>query len=199
MTSCPEEMGREFGRFWKKIQLSSDPGVEKLCSDPGVEKLCSDHGVEKLESDPGVEKLCSDPGVEKLESDPGVEKLRLDHAGRQLSFCHWGRERIYLPRSPVVGVSTDEAYGWIFRIFTGRDELKSKTLRDVPNVGSIISILWYERLLRIVSLSSCWRTEVKKLIKRSYLNNGVRLFFVFACICICICTVVIDIIMVVSI
>ena len=36
MTSCPEEMGRELGRFWKKIQLRSDHGVEKLKSDPAV-------------------------------------------------------------------------------------------------------------------------------------------------------------------
>ena len=54
-----------------------------------------------------------------------------------------------------------------------------------------------DSIVRIVSLSSCRRTEVKKLIIRSYLNNRVCLFsppFVFTCLCICICcTVVIDI------
>ena len=49
MTSCPEEMGREFGRFKKKSrQLSSDHGVEKLSSDHGVEKLGADLDVESF-------------------------------------------------------------------------------------------------------------------------------------------------------
>ena len=55
MTSCSEEMGREFGGFLKKIQLGSDHDVEKLSSDHSFEKFCSDHDVEKLKSDHGVE------------------------------------------------------------------------------------------------------------------------------------------------
>ena len=71
MTSCPEELSREYWRFWKKSRQSS--------SDYGVEKLSSDHGVKKLSPDHGVEKLGFDHGVEKLKTDQGVEKLRLDH------------------------------------------------------------------------------------------------------------------------
>ena len=48
MTSCPEEMVLGIWKSMKKIQLSSDHGVEKLSSDKGVEKLGSDHDVEKL-------------------------------------------------------------------------------------------------------------------------------------------------------
>ena len=48
-------------------------------------------------------------------------RLTLNHAGRQLSFCHWGIELSSLPWSWVVGVSTIEACGWIFRISIGRD------------------------------------------------------------------------------
>ena len=70
-------MSRRDGlRIWKslkKIQLSSDHDMEKLCSDHGVEKLKSYHGVEKLKSDHGVEKLKSVHGLEKLKSDHGVE------------------------------------------------------------------------------------------------------------------------------
>ena len=36
MRSCPEEMGWEFGRLWKKIELVSNHGVEKLRYDHGV-------------------------------------------------------------------------------------------------------------------------------------------------------------------
>ncbi len=63
----PRRDGLRIWKILKKIQLSSERGVEKLGSDHGVEKLRSDHGVEKLKS------------------DYGVEDLRLDHAGRQLS------------------------------------------------------------------------------------------------------------------
>ena len=81
-----------------------------------------------------------------------------------------------------------------FQVLTSEDELRSKAPQDVPNVGGVVSIVWYERLLRIVSLSSCQRTEFKKLINGSYLNNVVCLLcFVFPCICICIYIVVIDI------
>ena len=53
----PRRDGLRIWKILKKIQLSSDHGVEKLGSDHGVEKLGSDHGVEKLGSDHGVEKL----------------------------------------------------------------------------------------------------------------------------------------------
>ena len=54
--------GREGLRIWKilkKIQLSSDHGVEKLGSDPDVEKASS-HGVEKLRLD---HEMCRTLGV----------------------------------------------------------------------------------------------------------------------------------------
>ena len=70
--------------------------------------------------------------------------------------------------------------------------------RDVPSVGGAVSIVWYERLLRIVSplVLKKWS---QKLINAFVPEQRSRLCFVFPCICICICTVVIDIIMVVSI
>ena len=37
LASCPEDMGWEFGIFWKKIQLKSDHCVEKLEFDHAVE------------------------------------------------------------------------------------------------------------------------------------------------------------------
>ena len=43
MTSCPEEMVLRIWKILKKIQLSSDHGVEKLGSDHDVEKLRLDH------------------------------------------------------------------------------------------------------------------------------------------------------------
>ena len=57
----PKRDGLRIWKILKKVQLSSDHGVEKLGSDHGIEKLKSDHGL---------------------------EELRLDHAGRRLNFCH---------------------------------------------------------------------------------------------------------------
>ena len=54
----------------------------------------------------------------------------------------------------------------------------------------VVTIVWYERLLRTVS-------EVNKPFVPE--QQSPTVYFVFPCICICICTVVIDIIMVVSI
>ena len=64
----PRIDGLRIWKILKKIQLSSNHGIEMLGSDPGIEK-----------------------------SDLAVEDLRLDHACRQLSFCHWGRELSFLP------------------------------------------------------------------------------------------------------
>ena len=100
-------------------------------------------------------------------------ELIVDHVGRQLDCLpQWQTvEFEFRPWWCEVGVSTVEAYGWIFRISTGRDELRSKTPRDVPNVGGFVSIVWYERLLRIVSLLVSKKWSQKLIIKLSYLNN----------------------------
>ena len=63
----PRRDGLWIWKILKKIQLSSDYGVEKLGSDHSVKKLSSDHIVEKLGSNHDVEKLSSDHGVEKSE------------------------------------------------------------------------------------------------------------------------------------
>ena len=53
---------------------------------------------------------------------------------------------------------------------------------------SFISIVWYERLLRIVSLSSGRRTEIRseEVNKRSYLNNGAACVFQSTCVFACV-------------
>ena len=48
MTSCPEEMGWEFWKILKKIQLKFDHGVEKLRSDHAIEDLRLDHAGRQL-------------------------------------------------------------------------------------------------------------------------------------------------------
>ena len=69
-----------------------------------------------------------------------------------------------------------------FRVSTSEDELRSKTPRDVSNVGGVVSIIWYERLFknRVSLLVSKNRSQ--KLINLSYLNTGVACVFVFACV-----------------
>ena len=81
-------------------------------------------------------QLRSDHGVKMLGSDHGMKMLRSDHGVEKLRLDHAGRQ-------------------------LSEDELRSKTPRDVPNVGGDISIVWYERLLKIVSLSSCRRTGAR--------------------------------------
>ena len=92
MTSCPENIGWEFGRFWKRfswvptmVWRSWGPTmvprswvrprcwavrVRPWCWEVGVRPWCrevgSHHGVEQLGSDHDVEKLGSDHGVENL-------------------------------------------------------------------------------------------------------------------------------------
>ena len=78
--------------------------------------------------------------------------LRLDHGGRELGMCHWGIESIFFTVAAAI------------KFFGSR-------LAEMNwDLGNGISIV------RIVSLSSCRRTEVKKLINRSYLTNRVRLY-----------------------
>ena len=99
---------------------------------PGcVKKLGSDHDAEKLSSDHGVEKLGCDSDVEKLGSDNGVVKLGFRPLRHTVKFFGC------LPREIFI------------------------TPRGMPNIGSGVSIVWYERLLRIVSFSLCRWTEVR--------------------------------------
>ena len=194
----PTMVWRSWGPAMVWRSWSSDHGVEKLGSDHGVEKLefrpwhgevgvrpwCGEVGVRPWCGEVGVPTMAwrswgptmvwrswsSDHGVEKLGSDHGVEKLGSDHGVEKVEFRPWCGEVRVRP--------------WCWYIEIGP--------RDVPNVGGDVSIVWYERLLRIVSLLVS-KNRSQKLIQRSYLNNGVRLCFVFPCIYICMCTLVIDI------
>ena len=99
----------------------------------------------------------------------------------ELWLDHGGRESWVSAVEDVVGV---------LLISTDRD-LKHHNMRRVLGIVSIV---------RIVSLSSCRKTEVRNSINRSYLNNRVRLYCICICLvslvfCICKCvriTVVID-------
>ena len=112
-------------------------------------------------------------------------RLTLDHGGRVVEF------------------SAIEAVSWVFgrcgggkvfRISTGRDELRSKTPRDMVNVGGGLSIVWLRQTFKNWASLLVSKNRSQKLIKRSYLNNRIRLFLlVFAyiyiqymCTCICI-------------
>ena len=53
-------------------------------------------------------------------------------------------------------------------------DLKHHEMCRTLGVG--LALYDYERLLRIVSLFSCRRTEVKKFISRSYMNNRIGLY-----------------------
>ena len=111
--------------------------------------------------------------------------LRLDHAGRQLSFCHWGRELSSLPLSWVFYRCGGDK---VFRVQTNEDELRSKIPRDLPNIGSVVSIVWLRKTFKNC-LSPCV-VEPKSEVNN---NKNVRTWTkVSACVfCICICTVVI--------
>ena len=74
-----------------------------------------------------------------------VEDFRLEHAGRQLSFCHWGRELSSLPLCRVFYRCGGDK---VFRVPTSEDELRSKTPRDMPNVGGVVSIVWLRKTFK---------------------------------------------------
>ena len=95
-------------------------------------------------------------------------RLTLDHGVKKLSFCHWGIELSFLPLRRK-SFSGHDWRRWI--------EILNITRCTVFGVesDSMVSIV------RIVSLSSCRRTEVKKLISRSYLKQQSPPVFVFAC------------------
>ena len=124
MASCPDEMGREFGSFWKRVsyELTLDNVGRQLGSLPlrqtvEVEDLRLDHAGRQLSSLP-LEQRMEFSAIE-LSSDYGVEKLRLDH-----EMCRT----------------------WV----------------------GVVSIVWYERLLRIVSLSPRveeMKSEVDKCVR----------------------------------
>ena len=64
---------------------------------------------------------------------------------------------------------------WVFRISTGSDELRSKTPRNVPNVGSGVYIVWWQKTFKNCVFLLVSKNRSQKLINRSYLNNSVRL------------------------
>ena len=116
-------------------------------------------------------QLRSDHGVEKLKSDHTVEDLRLDHAGRQLSFCHWGRELSSLPLSWIFYHCGS---GQIFWVPTSKDELRSKTPRDVLNVGGFVCIVWLQKTFK-----NCLYPCVKE--PKSEVNKTVRTWTTESC------------------
>ena len=69
------------------------------------------------------------------------------------------------------------------RVPTSKDELRSKTPWDVPNVG-----VWLRKTFKNCVSLLVSKKQSQKLINSSYLNNRVRLCFVF-CICKCVCTI----------
>ena len=97
------------------------------------------------------------------------------------------------PWSRVVGYSAIELKSWVFRISTGRDELRSLTPWDWPNIGGGVSIIWLRKTFKNRVYLLVLKNRSQKLINHSYLNNRVHLYCISICICI-ICTVVIDII-----
>ena len=92
------------------------------------------------------------------------------------------------PWSRVVGDSAIESKSWVFRIFTGRDELRSKTPRDVLNVVGVVSIVWLRRTFKncvsllvkqrpkwrlISSTSFCSPTTVQRTLLPKPINKTV--------------------------
>ena len=118
---------------------------------------------------------------------PGNWELTLDNVGRQLG-CLSLRQTVEVGVRPwcwEVGV-----WQWCWEI------------EIVLRVGVLLALSDYKRLLRIVSLSLCRRTKLRRnvcnWIKESCLCISPTCVFVCLCICICIRTVVIDISLVVS-
>ena len=57
------------------------------------------------------------------------------------------------------------------RISTGRDELRSYTPRDVPNVGGGVSIVWLQKTCKNCVSFLVSKNRSQKLINRSYLKQ----------------------------
>ena len=87
------------------------------------------------------------------------------------------------PWSRVFGDSAIESKSWVFRISAGRDELRSKTPRDVPNVGGGVSIVWLRKTFKNCVSLLVSKNRSQKLINPSYLNNRVRLYL-YCVVCI---------------
>ena len=84
------------------------------------------------------------------------------------------------PWRQTVGDSAIESKSWVFRTSTGRDELRSWTPRDVPNICGGGSIIWLRKTFKncvslLVSMNCC-----KKLTNAFVPETRVRLY----CICI---------------
>ena len=145
MISCPEEMGWEFGRFWKRFSW-----VSTMVWRSWVPTMV-------------------------LRSWSPTMQLRIWDWTMHVDdwVCHCGIENWVSYRCGV------------FQVPSSEDELRSKTLWDVPNVGGGVSIVWYGRLLGTVPLL-VHKNRTQKLINSSYLNNGVACVFASsACSCTC--------------
>ena len=147
MTSYPEEMGWEFGRFWKRF--SWVPTIVLRSWVPTM--MLRGWGPTMMLRSWGPTTILRSWGPTKelriwnriMQADNWVSAIGAENG----VLCH----RIEFSTFAVN----------FFRLPISEDELRSKTPRDVPNVGGRVSIVWYERLLRIVPLSSCRRTEVR--------------------------------------
>ena len=121
----------------------------------------------------------------QLSSDQAIEDLRLDHVGRQVIFCHQGRELSSLPLSWDFYCCGG---GQVFWVPTSEDELRSKTSRDVLNVGVVVSIVGLWKTFKNC-LSPCVeepKSEVNKCVRTWTMESAlicIRLLLpVFACI-----------------
>ena len=102
--------------------------------------------------------------------------LRLDDGGRELSTCHWVENWEWVIEDVIK----------FFQISTEKD-LKHHEMCRTLRLG--LAYYDYERLLRIVSLSTGWRTEVR--INKPFVpEQQCRPAFVFACFRICICIMI---------
>ena len=112
-----------------------------------------------------------------------VEDFRLNHASGQLSFCHWDRELSSLPLSWVSTVATSIKYFGSRPAKINRDW----TMRCAERL-SFVSVVWYERLLWIVSLLVS-KNGSQVINKPLVPEQRSRLYiWTHLCVCICICT-----------
>ena len=126
MTSCSEEIGREFGRFWKRFSWVPTMVLRSWVR-PWCWEVGSVHGVEKLGSDHEVEKLGSTMEL-KVDIRPWRQTVEFSAVAAAVKFF-------------------------------SEDELRSKTPRDVPNVGGVVSIVWFRKTFK-----NCLSPRVKEPI-----------------------------------
>ena len=170
MTLCPEEMGWEFGRFWKRFSWVPTMGwrswVQPWCWEVEVRQWCWEVGVWpwcwKRFSWVPIMMLRSWvwPWCWEAEVRPWSWRLTLDYAANS---CNWGIENEF---SNVVAA---------VKFFGSLPILN--TTRCAERLWCGVSIVWYERLLRIVSLSPCVE-ELKSEVNKTFVPEQ------WSCLCI---------------